>query len=100
VRTELLQHEVIVESMSGDTLEVEVSALKQLNLEQLLEAITLQSELLDLKANPERRAEGFVIEAKLERGRGPVGTHARSARQRFMSATSSLPACAGAASAR
>jgi translation initiation factor IF-2 len=74
VRTELLQHEVVVESMSGDVLEVEVSATERLNLEQLLEAITLQSELLDLKANPERSAEGFVIEAKLERGRGPVGT--------------------------
>ena len=74
VRTELLQHEVIVESMSGETLEVEVSALKQMNLDGLLEAISLQAELLDLKANPDRSAEGFVIEAKLERGRGPVGT--------------------------
>ncbi len=74
VRTELLQHEVIVESMSGETLEVEVSALKQMNLDGLLEAISLQAELLDLQANPDRSAEGFVIEAKLERGRGPVGT--------------------------
>lgn len=74
VRTELLQHEVIVESMSGETLDVEVSALKQTNLDGLLEAINLQSELLDLRANAERSAEGFVIEAKLERGRGPVGT--------------------------
>jgi translation initiation factor IF-2 len=74
VRTELLQHEVIVESMSGDTLEVEVSALKRLNLDKLLEAIHLQAELLDIKANPNRSAEGVVIEAKLERGRGPVGT--------------------------
>ncbi len=74
VRTELLQHEVIVESMSGETLEVEVSALKQMNLDGLLEAINLQAELLDLRANPDRSAEGFVIEAKLERGRGPVGT--------------------------
>ncbi|MGI9411696.1 MAG: translation initiation factor IF-2, partial [Hyphomicrobiaceae bacterium] len=74
VRTELLQHEVIVESMSGETLEVEVSALKQMNLTGLLEAINLQAELLDLQANPDRSAEGFVIEAKLERGRGPVGT--------------------------
>ena len=74
VRTELLQHEVIVESMSGETLEVEVSALKQTNLDGLLEAINLQAELLDLRANPDRSAEGFVIEAKLERGRGPVGT--------------------------
>ncbi|KUO63218.1 MAG: translation initiation factor IF-2, partial [Alphaproteobacteria bacterium BRH_c36] len=74
VRTELLQHEIVVESMSGETLEVEVSALKRLNLDKLLDAITLQSELLELKANPDRRADGFVIEAKLERGRGPVGT--------------------------
>ncbi len=74
VRTELLQHEIVVESMSGDTLEVAVSALKGTNLDKLLEAIALQSELLDLKANPDRLADGFVIEAKLERGRGPVGT--------------------------
>jgi translation initiation factor IF-2 len=74
VRTDLLQHEIVVESMSGDTLEVEVSALKKQNLDGLLEAITLQAELLDLNANPDRSAEGFVIEAKLERGRGPVGT--------------------------
>ncbi|MEL7049200.1 MAG: translation initiation factor IF-2, partial [Pseudomonadota bacterium] len=74
VRTELLQHEVVVESMSGETLEVEVSALKQMNLDKLLEGIGLQSELLDLTANPDRSAEGVVIEAKLERGRGPVGT--------------------------
>jgi translation initiation factor IF-2 len=74
VRTELLQHEVIVESMSGETLDVPVSALKKTGLDKLLEAISLQAELLDLKANPDRSAEGFVIEAKLERGRGPVGT--------------------------
>ena len=74
VRTELLQHEVIVESMSGDVLEVEVSALKGTNLDKLLEGIVLQSELLELKANPSRSAEGVVIEAKLDRGRGPVGT--------------------------
>jgi translation initiation factor IF-2 len=74
VRTELLQHEIVVESMSGETLEVEVSALKRLNLDKLLEAIALQAEILDLKANPDRSAEGYVIEAKLERGRGPVGT--------------------------
>jgi len=74
VRTELLQHEIVVESMSGETLEVEVSALKRLNLDKLLDAITLQSELLELRANRDRRADGFVIEAKLERGRGPVGT--------------------------
>ena len=74
VRTDLLSHEVVVESMSGETLEVEVSALKRLNLDKLLEAIALQSELLDLKSNPNRSAEGVVIEAKLESGRGPVGT--------------------------
>ncbi|MEW5963697.1 MAG: translation initiation factor IF-2 [Pseudomonadota bacterium] len=74
VRTELLQHEVVVESMSGETLEVPVSALKRTNLDKLLEAISLQAELLDIKANPNRSAEGIVIEAKLERGRGSVGT--------------------------
>jgi translation initiation factor IF-2 len=74
VRTELLQHEVVVESMSGETLEVPVSALQKTNLDKLLEAIHLQSELLDLKANPNRSADGIVVEAKLERGRGPVGT--------------------------
>ncbi len=74
VRTELLQHEIVVESMSGDVQEIEVSALKHTNLDQLLEAITLQAEILELQANAERSADGFVIEAKLERGRGPVGT--------------------------
>jgi translation initiation factor IF-2 len=74
VRTDLLQHEVVVESMSGETLEVQVSALKKTGLDKLLEAIGLQAELLDLTANPNRSAQGIVIEAKLERGRGPVGT--------------------------
>ncbi|MCF6199970.1 MAG: translation initiation factor IF-2 [Hyphomicrobiaceae bacterium] len=74
VRTDLLQHEIVVESMGGDVLEVEVSALKQTNLDGLLEAILNQSELLELKANPDRKAEGFVIEAQLERGRGSVAT--------------------------
>ncbi len=74
VRTDLLQHEIIVESMSGETLEVEVSALKRTGIDKLLEAIHLQAELLELKANPNRSAEGVIIEAKLERGRGPVGT--------------------------
>ena len=74
VRTELLQHEIVVESMSGETLEVEVSALQGTNLDKLLEAIQLQAELQDLKANPDRPAEGVIIEAKLERGRGPVAT--------------------------
>jgi len=74
VRTELLQHEIQVESMGGEILDVEVSATKKTNLEKLLEAIGLQAELLDLKANPTRPAEGHVIEAKLDRGRGPVAT--------------------------
>ncbi len=74
VRTELLQHEIVVESLSGDTQDVLVSATKRMNLDKLLEAIQLQAEILDLKANVERPAEGAVIEAKLERGRGPVGT--------------------------
>jgi translation initiation factor IF-2 len=74
VRTQLLQHEVFVESMGGEVLDVEVSATKGTNLDKLLEAILLQSELLDLKANPDRTSEGIVIEAKLDRGRGPVAT--------------------------
>jgi len=74
VRSELLQYEVQVESMGGETLEVEVSAKEHLNLDKLLEAIALQSELLDLRANPNRDAEGTVVEAKLDRGRGPVAT--------------------------
>ncbi len=74
VQTDLLQHEIVVESMGGETQSVPVSALKRTNLDKLLEAIQLQSEILDLKANPNRTAEGIVIEAKLERGRGPVGT--------------------------
>jgi translation initiation factor IF-2 len=74
VRTDLLQHEVIVESMSGETLEAQVSAVKRTGIEKLLETILLQAELLDLRANPNRTAEGVIIEAKLERGRGPVGT--------------------------
>ncbi len=74
VRTELLQHDVFVESMGGDVLDVEVSATKKLNLDKLLEAILLQSEVLELKANPDRTAEGVVIEAKLDRGRGSVAT--------------------------
>ncbi|MDX2257382.1 MAG: translation initiation factor IF-2 [Hyphomicrobiaceae bacterium] len=74
VRTDLLQHEIVVESMSGETQEVEVSALKKLNLDKLLDAILLQAEILELKANANRKADGIVVEAKLERGRGPVGT--------------------------
>jgi len=74
VRTQLLQHEVFVESMGGDVLEVEVSATKGTNIDKLLETILLQAEVLDLKANPNRTAEGAIIEAKLDKGRGPVAT--------------------------
>ncbi len=74
VRTQLLQHEVFVESMGGEVLDVEVSATKGTNLDKLLEAILLQAELLDLKANANRTAEGVVIEAKLDKGRGSVAT--------------------------
>jgi translation initiation factor IF-2 len=74
VRTDLLQHEIVVESMGGDTLEVEVSALKGTNLDKLLDAILLQAEVLDLKANPDREAGGLVVEAQLDKGRGPVAT--------------------------
>jgi len=74
VHTDLLQHEVVVEEMGGDVQTVEVSAKKRINLEKLEEAILLQAELLDLKANPDRVAEGAVIEAKMERGRGSVAT--------------------------
>lgn len=74
VRAELLQYEIQVESLGGETLEVEVSAKTGHNLDKLLEAIALQAEVLDLKANPDRAAEGTVIEAKLDRGRGPVAT--------------------------
>ncbi len=74
VRTELLQHDIIVESMSGEVLDVEVSALKGIGIDTLLENIGLQAELLELSANPNRPAEGAVIEAKLDVGRGPVAT--------------------------
>ena len=74
VRTELLQHEIQVELLGGDVVEVEVSAKKKTNLDKLLDMIALQAEVLDLKANPNRPAEGTVIEAKLDRGRGPVAT--------------------------
>jgi translation initiation factor IF-2 len=74
VRTELLQYEVQVESMGGDVVDVEVSAKNKTNLDKLLEMIALQAELLDLKTNASRPAEGTVIEAKLDRGRGPVAT--------------------------
>jgi translation initiation factor IF-2 len=74
VRTELLQHEVQVESLGGEVVDVEVSAKNKTNLDRLLEMIALQAELLDLKTNSDRPAEGTVIEAKLDRGRGPVAT--------------------------
>ncbi|MFD1795072.1 translation initiation factor IF-2 [Paracoccus aurantiacus] len=74
VRTSLLQHEVIVEEMSGDVQDVEVSAKTGQGLDNLLEAIALQAEILELKANPDRAAQGAVIEAKLDVGRGPVAT--------------------------
>jgi translation initiation factor IF-2 len=74
VKQELLQHEIVVESLGGETQEIEVSATKKLNLDRLLEAIALQAEILDLRANPDRAAEGTVIESRLDRGRGPVAT--------------------------
>ncbi len=74
VRTELLQHEIVVEGMGGDTLDVEVSAMKGTNLDKLLDSILLQAEVLDLKANPNREASGLVVEAQLDKGRGPVAT--------------------------
>jgi translation initiation factor IF-2 len=74
VRTELLQYEVQVESLGGDVVDVEVSAKNKTNLDRLLEMIALQAEILDLKTNSHRPAEGTVIEAKLDRGRGPVAT--------------------------
>ncbi|MCJ7420706.1 translation initiation factor IF-2 [Sphingomicrobium astaxanthinifaciens] len=74
VREELLQHEIIVEAMSGEVQDVEVSAKKKTNIDKLLSAINLQAELLELKANPDRDADGTVVEAKLDKGRGPVAT--------------------------
>ncbi|MFN3969939.1 MAG: translation initiation factor IF-2 [Gemmobacter sp.] len=74
VRTDLLQHEVVVEAMSGDVQDVEVSAKTGQGLDTLLEAIALQAEILELRANPDRQAQGAVIEAKLDVGRGPVAT--------------------------
>jgi translation initiation factor IF-2 len=74
VRQELLQHEIVVEQLGGEVLDVEVSALQKTNLDKLEEAILLQAELLSLTANPKRSAEGVVLEAKLERGRGAVAT--------------------------
>jgi|GEM_PF-245516 len=74
VETDLLQHNVITESMSGETQAIQVSALKKTGLEDLAEAIALQAEFMELKANPKRNADGLVIESKIEKGRGPVST--------------------------
>ena len=74
VRRELLQHDIVVEAMGGEALDVEVSAMKGTNLDKLLETILLQAEVLDLKANPNREAGGMVVEAQLDKGRGPVAT--------------------------
>ena len=74
VRNDLLGQEIIVEKLSGDVLDVEVSALKKLNLDKLEEAILLQADILNLKANPDRTARGSIIESKLEKGRGSVAT--------------------------
>lgn len=74
VRNELLSHEIVTESNGGDVISVEVSATKRINLDKLEEAILLQAEVLELKANPDRAAEGAIVEAKLDKGRGPVAT--------------------------
>ena len=74
IRNELLSHEVIVEKLSGEVLDIEVSATKGTNLGKLEEAIHLQADILNLKANPNRKARGSVIESKLEKGRGSVAT--------------------------
>jgi translation initiation factor IF-2 len=74
VRTELLQHEIQVETLGGDVLELEVSAKTKAGLDKLLDMIALQAEVLELRANPNRPAEGTVVEARLDRGRGPVAT--------------------------
>lgn len=74
IKQDLLQHEVVVEEMGGDVLCIEVSALKKTNLDKLEEAILLQAEVLELKTNPNREAHGFVVESKLEKGRGSVAT--------------------------
>jgi len=74
VRERLLEHEIIVEQMGGEVQDVEVSALKKTNLDELLEKLALQAELMELKANPDRAAEGIVVEAQLDKGRGAVAT--------------------------
>jgi translation initiation factor IF-2 len=74
VRERLLEHEIVVEAMGGDVQDVEVSALKGTNLDKLIDAIAIQAEIMELRANPERSAEATVVEAKLDKGRGPVAT--------------------------
>lgn len=74
VKNELLQHEVVVEDFGGDVMAVEISAKSGMGLDKLEEAILLQAEVLELRANPDRSAEGIIVEAKLDKGRGPVGT--------------------------
>ena len=74
IKNEMMQYELIAEDLSGDTLFVEVSALKKLNLEKLKESILLQSEILDLKASFSDKARGVVIESKIDKGKGPVST--------------------------
>ena len=74
IKNQLLEHELIAEELSGETLMVEISAKKKQNLEKLIEAITLQAEILDLKTNFENKATGIVLESKIDTGRGPVAT--------------------------
>ena len=74
IRERLLEHEIVVEAMSGDVMDVEVSAKKKIGLDKLIDAINLQAELLELKANPDRDAEATVIEAQLDKGKGPLAT--------------------------
>ena len=74
IKNEMMQYELIAEDLSGDTLFVEVSALKKLNLDKLKESILLQSEILDLKASYSDKARGVVIESKIDKGKGPVST--------------------------
>ena len=74
IKNEMMQHELIAEDLSGDTLFVEVSATKKINLDKLKEAILLQSEILDLKASFSDQARGVVIEFKIDKGKGPVST--------------------------
>ena len=74
VKNQLLEHELIVEDLGGEVLCIEISALKQTNLDKLKEAILLQSEILDLKTNSKQSAKGVVIESRLDKGKGPVST--------------------------